>query len=310
MQIVIAILFGLLGAFYMFGGFVVVRAIAMDALIDTAIEGIDFTQASSGPSRKTQRKRRFLGAMAFVSFAGGAFLFFHSAIAPILFCMSLVMQLVYTVVLAPRYFDIDNDDDLDGTDRRATINAMIIYCVVTLFLLLLQRIDVLPSFPPSWSQQETAGFAVSIVFAVYAFRLMQSSSFTSASEDERPIGSDDKIYKGIDGLVELRVQAVEHEEGLWARYQGEEEPWRSVDPDEIGLSAALELRISHWEGRYDGFWDTEELSDEPRWSDADKQAHFEEALAIAHLVKSEALLQFPDGIQVTWVNGEGEVLEV
>ncbi len=310
MQIVIAVLFGLLGAFYMFGGFVVVRAIAMDALIDTAIEGIDFTQASSTAGGKHQLKRHFLGAMAFVSFTGGAFLFFHSAVAPVLFCMSLAMQLVYIVVLAPRYFDIDDDEDLVGTDRRATINAMIIYCVVTLFLLLLQRFDVLPSFPPSWSQRETAGLVLSIAFAVYAFRLVQSSSLTTASEPERPIGSDDRIYKGIDGLVELRVQAVEHEEGLWARYQGEEEPWRSVDPDEIGMSVALELRISHWEGRYDEFWDTEELSDEPRWSDADKQAHFEEALAIAHLVKSEALLQIPDGIKVTWVNSEGDIVDV
>ncbi|MEH6726833.1 MAG: hypothetical protein V7703_11795 [Hyphomicrobiales bacterium] len=310
MQIMIAVLFGLPGAFYMFGGFVVVRAIAMDALIDTAIEGIDFTQASSGTSGKIQLKRHFLGALAFVSFAGGAFLFFQSAVAPVLFCMSLAMQLFYIAVLAPKYFDIDEDDDLESTDRRATINAMILYSVVTFCLLLVQHFGLLSAFPPAWSQRETAGLVLTLAFAVYAFRLVQSSSFTSASEPERAMRSDEEIYNGIDGLVELRVQAVEHEEGLWARYQGEEETWRIVDPDEIGLSVALELRISHWEDRYDGFWDTEELNDEPRWSDADKQAHFEEALAIAHLVKSEALSQFPDGIKVTWVNGDGDVLDV
>lgn len=310
MQIMIAVLFGLPGAFYMFGGFVVVRAIAMDALIDTAIEGIEFAQDSSRPSGKNQLKRHFLGAMAFISFAGGAFLFVQSAVASVLFCLSLVMQLFYIAVLAPKYFDIDEDGDLERTDRRATINAMILYSVVTFCLLLVQHFGVLPSFPPAWSQRETAGLVLTLAFAVYAFRLVQSSNLTSASEPERALRSDEEIYNGIDGLVGLRVQAVEHEEGLWARYQGEEETWRSVDPDEIGLSVALELRISLWESTYDEFWDTEELSDEPRWSDADKQAHFEEALAIAHLVKREALLQFPDGIKVTWVNSEGDIVDV
>lgn len=320
MQIMIAICFGLVGAFYMLGGYVVFRAMAMDVLIDKAIEGITLSGGSDEASRKDRLKAQFLGTMAFVSFAGGAFLFFQSAIAPILFVSSLLLQALYTTVLAPRYFDTEDDDDeVSASGRRATINAMLIYLVVTVILLLAQYDEVLPPVPPVWSQRETAGLFVTVAFAIYALWLMQSANLSSPSENN-PLTRDDKLHgeaaaTGTElradsiNLAELRIQAVEQEEGLWARYE-QDESWHLVDPDVVGLSLALESKISDWEDRYDNFFDSSHPGDSPQWSDADKKAHFDEALEIARLVKHEMAANLVDEIRVTWVTQDGEVLAV
>ena len=89
MENMAAIAFGMLGAFYMFGGYAVLRAIAMDELIDTVIERVNFSDDTSEPVSSEHFKKRFLGVMAIVSFAGGAFLFFHSALATAFFASVL-----------------------------------------------------------------------------------------------------------------------------------------------------------------------------------------------------------------------------
>ncbi|CAN0593903.1 unnamed protein product, partial [Laminaria digitata] len=114
--------------------------------------------------------------MAIICFAGGAFLFFQSALATIFFCIALAMQLLHVLVLGPQYFDVNDGDDLDISGRRATLNAMLLYAVVTLFLLYAQYMGSLPSFPPSWSQKESLGLALTIAFALYAMRLLLMSS--------------------------------------------------------------------------------------------------------------------------------------
>ncbi len=320
MQIMIAICFGLVGAFYMLGGYVVMRAIAMDALVDKAIEGITLSGGTDEASRKDRLKGQFLGTMAFVSFAGGAFLFFQSAIAPILFFSSLLLQALYTTVLAPRFFDTEDDDDeVSASGRRATINAMLIYLVVTVILLLVQYVGVLPPVPPVWSQREAAGLFVTVAFAIYALWLMQSVTLSSPSEDTRLTRDDNfpheaepiesELRTNTTRLAELRVQAVQQEEGLWARYE-QDGSWSLVDPDLVGLSVALESKLSQWEDRYDNFFDSAHPGDSPQWSDADKKAHFEEAQEIARLVKREITANLVDEIKVTWVNQDGEVLAV
>lgn len=325
MHIIVVIFFGLLGAFYMFGGYAVVRAIAMDRLMDTAIERINLSGEASEKGKRGRFKSLFFCVMAIVTFAGGAFLLFQSALATMFFCICLVMQLLHTLVLGPKYFDLDEGDDLQKAGRRATVKAMVIYWFITLFLLFVQNMGVLPSFLSPWSQRETAGLFVTIAFAIYAIRLVQIPNFRSDSGAQQP--NDQELYtdaldhglrNGPAGLVdltdlaELRVQAVEHEDGLWARSLATD-IWQAVQADQIGLSVSLELKISQWEDIYDRFWEmeqSEELNDRPRCNDAEKQTHFEDAVAIARLVKGELASTSPDEMMVTWVNEEGEALEV
>lgn len=309
MEIMIAFAFGMLGAFYMFGGYAVIRAIAMDTVIDTAIENIDFLEEGSEPANKDRLKKRFLGVMAAFSFAGGAFLFFQSALATALFCVCLAMQLLHIMVLGPRYFDRHEDHDPNDSGRQATINAMILYALVTFCLLYAQRLGVLPSFPPSWSQREFAGLIVTIAFAIYAYWQMRLPSSNHAPD---PDISQSAQPRDIFNIAELRIQATTDEDGLWARSEATDF-WETVEPDQLGISIALKLRISKWEDRYDRFCDAEELdvlNDEPNWSDPEKRTHFHEAHSIAQLLKDEVNLLNPDRIKITWVNQQGEILEI
>ncbi|WP_306261404.1 hypothetical protein [Pararhizobium sp. IMCC21322] len=305
----IAIAFGLLGAFYMFGGYALTRAIAMDGLIDTVIERINLPGEASETVDSEGFKKQFLGAMAVVSFAGGAFLFFQSALATALFCICLAMQLLHILVLGPRFFDRDEDDDTIGSGRQATINAMIVYAVVTFCLLYAQHLGALPSFPPSWSQRESAGLALSVAFAIYAYRLMRAPHTDHAPDPDltQPLQPNDTFK-----IAELRVQATADEEGLWVRSKASD-VWETVEPDLLGISIALELRISKWEDRYDRFCDTDEmdaLNDEPNWNDPEKRTHFHEAHSIAQLVKDEVNSLQPHKVKVTWVNQDGEILDI
>jgi len=320
MENMIAIAFGMLGAFYMFGGYAVLRAIAMDELIDTAIMHVNFPEEASEPVSSEHFKKRFLGVMAIVSFAGGAFLFFQSALATALFCLCLAMQLLHVLVLGPRYFDRDEDNDPNASGRQATINAMVIYAVVTFCLLYAQHLGALPSFPPSWSQRESAGLAVTAAFAIYAYRLARiprsdTGILQSLQPNDQPLQadfSDPEQLGKIVSIAELRVQATAHEEGLWARSKAND-LWETIEPDLLGISIALELRISKWEDRYDRFCDTDEidaLNDEPNWSDPEKRAHFHEAQSIAQLLKDEVNSLHPQKVKVTWVNQDGEILDI
>lgn len=320
MENMIAIAFGMLGAFYMFGGYAVLRAIAMDEMIDTVIERVNFSDDTSEPVSSEHFKKRFLGVMAIVSFAGGAFLFFHSALATALFCICLAMQLLHVLVLGPRYFDRDEDIDIKDSGRPATINAMVIYAVVTVCLLYAQHLGALPSFPPSWSQRETAGLAVTAAFAIYAYRLTRiprsgagiPQSLQPNDQTLQADVSDPEQAGNVIGIAELRVQATAHEEGLWARSKAND-LWETVKPDQLGLSIALEIRICKWEDRYDRFCDTDEidaLNDEPNWSDSEKRTHFHEAHSIAQLLKDELSSLHLHKVKVTWVNQDGEILDI
>lgn len=320
MENMTAIAFGMLGAFYMFGGYAVLRAIAMDELIDTAIKRVNFPEKTSEPVGSEHFKKRFLGVMAIVSFAGGAFLFFQSALATALFCLCLAMQLLHVFVLGPRFFDRDEDNDPNASGRQATINAMVIYAVVTFCLLYTQHLGALPSFSPSWSQRESAGLAVTVAFAIYAYWLTRiPRSDTGIPQSLQPKNqtlqadvSDPEQPGKIVSIAELRVQATAHEEGLWARSEANDF-WETVEPDKLGLSIALELRISKWEDRYDQFCDTDDmdaLNDEPNWSDPEKRAHFHEAHSIAQLLKDEVHSLHPQKVKVTWLNQDGEILDI
>lgn len=320
MENMIAIAFGILGAFYMFGGYAVLRAIAMDELIDTVIQRVNFPEETSEPVSTGRFKKRFLGVMAIVSFAGGTFLFFQSALATALFCICLAMQLLHVLVLGPRYFDRDEDNDPKGSGRQATINAMVIYAVVTFCLLYAQHLGALPSFPLSWSQRESAGLAMTVAFAIYAYRLTRvPQSDTRIPQSPQPNDqalqaddSDPELVSKIVRTAEIRVQATAHEEGLWARSKAND-LWETVEPDQFGISIALELRISKWEDRFDRFCDVEEmdaLNDEPNWSDPEKQVHFHEAHSIAQLLKDEMNSLHPHKVKVTWVNQNGEILDI
>lgn len=115
----------LLGAFYMFAGVVAVRATTMDRFLDQALAGI-----SMEPMSKAEQWRGIwlLAASIFIG-ASGLALIMLLDVALWLFVVSALGQAAFLFYVAPRFFDVIDPPDLRG--RQVSINAFVVYCVVT-----------------------------------------------------------------------------------------------------------------------------------------------------------------------------------
>lgn len=113
------------GTFYVFAGYVAARAGLVSHLLDEALAGI---AAKPVPSAERARTYWLLGSTVLV-LAGGTALLLLLDLAPWLFALSALGQLVYLVWLAPRYFDAEDPPDAKG--RRQTTNAFVIYLAAT-----------------------------------------------------------------------------------------------------------------------------------------------------------------------------------
>lgn len=115
----------LVGCFYAFAGFVAVRAGLTSHFLDLALARISMEPVSAPDLWQT----RWLIMAAILVHIGGVALLVRADVAVALFALSLVLQLAYVGIVAPRYFDRDLPADDRG--RRQTINAMVVYAVVT-----------------------------------------------------------------------------------------------------------------------------------------------------------------------------------
>lgn len=118
----------LIGAFYVFAGVVAVRAVLSMRLIDVAIAAI----GEERPDRRDMLQQLWLLCAAVLIFAGGLGLLLRAELAAALFVVSALLQLVYLMVAAPYYFDVDEPPDSKG--RAGTTNAAVLYGAATAFV--------------------------------------------------------------------------------------------------------------------------------------------------------------------------------
>lgn len=119
----------LVGAFYVFAGIMALRVTLASRFIDVALAAIE---AKPPPPAETWRAA-WLALASLLVLAGGLALLLMSDWAPALFAASLLGQVFYLGLLAPRVFDPHDPPDPSG--RRQSINAAVLYAFATAFVL-------------------------------------------------------------------------------------------------------------------------------------------------------------------------------
>lgn len=121
----IDILFRAVGLFYLLAGWLGLRAIAMDAVLDKAIAAI----AAKGEDPKEASKRRVLAGLSVMVGASGAALALLSFWALPLFLASTLFQALW--ISGGRRLFIDAGDEDGERGRRQVTNAAILYAAAT-----------------------------------------------------------------------------------------------------------------------------------------------------------------------------------
>jgi hypothetical protein len=115
-----------IGAFYVFAGVVVVRAMALDRVMDQLLAALNEPSAP-----KELLKTRVLTIGAYSTLASGAALMLLSPLAPVLFAANALWQGGY-LLWAERALRPEDDDEARG--RRQTKNAFVVYLAATAFV--------------------------------------------------------------------------------------------------------------------------------------------------------------------------------
>lgn len=122
----IAFALRLVGAFYVFAGFVAGRAALMSATLDAALAGLTLKPVAA----RERALSLWLIASAWLVFASGVLLMVLSQEAVWAFVLCALGQGFYLTIAAPYYFDVEDPPDPQG--RRQTTNAFYIYLAATL----------------------------------------------------------------------------------------------------------------------------------------------------------------------------------
>ncbi|QQS11192.1 MAG: hypothetical protein IPK81_16580 [Rhodospirillales bacterium] len=129
-----------IGAFYVFAGVVVLRAMAADRFMDAALAALD--AAPPSPVERTRWVWLVLGAG--LTLAGGLALFLRSASAPALFLAGSLSQIAYLVWAARA---LPPESDAEAAGRRGTRRAALLYVAATVAVIGLAAADGLRSWP-------------------------------------------------------------------------------------------------------------------------------------------------------------------
>lgn len=119
------ILLQVIGAFYMFAGIVLVRAVMLDRLIGNATAAI-----SAAPEDGRERVRTgYAIVIAVMTYLSGLGLMSLCDLAVYLFVAALLLQGAYLFWLAPRFLDTPEESQSRG--RQQSTNAFVIFGAAT-----------------------------------------------------------------------------------------------------------------------------------------------------------------------------------
>ena len=108
----------LVGAFYVFGGVMTLRAIAMDAVLDKALAAITLGR----PDHDGELRRRVLTALSLVTAEAGGALLLLGGLAPWLFLLNLGLQAGWLFWARTRF---PPEDEEDARGRRQSARAAV-----------------------------------------------------------------------------------------------------------------------------------------------------------------------------------------
>ena len=275
------------GAFYAFAGFVAARSGLTSNLIDRALAALTLQKT---PAIENHRAIWLLGLSVLV-FASGATLVFLLEAAVWLFALGTSVQALFFLVLGPYYFDVADPPDPLG--RRRSLNAFVIYCASTLFVIWAAYTGrLIPLANASPFQLGLAGGAIVLQIG-YILRHMYFppkrqpafGSFDDGSESETT-DFDDTGYDptGLPASSKrIKVMADYHTYPLWAMDEG---LIGDFAPQDLGVSDDLNVDLWTWANEFDASLNADDPANS-RWSAERYKQHIEEGIALARRIKRE-----------------------
>lgn len=255
------------GAFYVFAGFVVMRAMVLDRLMDQVLAALK----DPGSARERMRSN-VLSVGAFLTMAGGVALVILSPVAVVLFAINALWQGGY-LLWAERA--LPPEDEADKRGRQQTKNAFVIYLAATAFVLWLAGQGYLrPWNAPLSSHAIDVAVMAAVVAAAWAFihlprRQKDGASPLASARDERV-------------PTRLRLAPDWNRSCLRDADTGE-----TVSVYRLGLSFELSDRIEAWDDTFQATYDEDNPEAGGFKDDAARQAYLAEGRAIIEALRGE-----------------------
>lgn len=158
------------GAFYAFAGAVVMRALALDRIMNQLLAALNDPEAA-----KERRRSHVMTVGAFLTSGGGVALMLLSPFAPPLFVVGALWQCGY-LLWAERALPPEDDDDARG--RRLTKNAFVVYLAAAAFVVWLAARGLLRPWSAPWLSL-VADAAIVLAAAIACWLLIHLPSRSS-----------------------------------------------------------------------------------------------------------------------------------
>lgn len=230
-----------IGLFYTLGGVVLIRRMAMDRLLDQAIAAITLKR-----DRDEETATRLLTLGGWLTFASGLSLMAQSRAALVIFTLNIAAQAGY-LLWAARHRPVTHD--LERRGRAATRTALLIYTGVFGLVLMMEQ----QSLWRSWLGTGIPGLladlaAMGALTAAFVFLLTNMGTRHAGGQGERYpdfLQPDDEDGPDYDPTKPPRCLRLAPEYQCWPLW--DDESFTNIDPDTLGLSAALQERIRSWD---------------------------------------------------------------
>lgn len=251
----------LVGAFYAFGGVMTLRAIAMDAVLDTALASITLSR----PDRDDELRRRVLTALSLVTAASGGALVLLSGLSPWLFLLNLGLQAGWLVWARTRF---PPQDDEEAQGRRRVARAAVAWAGATAIVLWLDFDDRLGSILDPWPPSIlAAGVAAMLIWILphLTWKPGPTPAFGEEPDGQAVVVPPRRVR------LALRYGF----QSLWDADDG-----RALNPYDH-LPEALAARLMAWEDAFHDATDPHDADAGPLFTPAQAESHELEGLAIA-----------------------------
>ena len=276
-----------IGAFYAFAGLVTARMGLTSNLVDHAIAAI----AMQKPDRIEIHRTIWLLSLSTLTFASGVCLMLMLAPAVWLFVVCAFVQALYFVVLGPYYFDAKEPPDPLG--RRRSINAFVLYCAATAFVVWAAYVGRLIPIPEASGWLLGAAAAAITLHVGYIARHMwfpakRKPSFGGFGDDDDQTysDSDDSAldYSGMPASSKrFKLMADYGTFPLWAMDDG---LIGDFAPQDLGASEELTADLWAWANDFELSLNADDPADS-RWSADRHKQHVADGVALARRIKRE-----------------------
>ena len=262
----------LVGAFYVFAGVVVLRAMALDRVMDRLLAALNEPSAP-----KERMKSRVLTVGAVLTLASGITLMLLSPLALPVFVASALWQGGY-LLWAEKALPPQDDDEARG--RKQTKNAFVVYLAATAFVTWLAAQGLLRPWgaPVSSHAVDLAVMAVAIA-AAWAFIHRPRRS---AKDEAAPLGGGIEV-PGEEALpTRLRLAPEWNCSPLW-----DADTDKPVSVYRLGLSFELSERIEAWDDTWQATYNEDDPAAGGFQDEAARRTYLLEGRAIVEALRGE-----------------------